>query len=261
MFDAGLSVEEPVRGVVLLRIDRPQALNALTTASAHGMIELYTRLALRTDMRALILTGAGERAFSTGADLKERAGMDAMAARAQHMAHRLAFSIRRGFDFPVIAALNGIAHAGGAELALSSDLVLAVPHAGFALPEIRRGIMPGMGGTQALTAALGPRRAMELLLTGDALDAETALACGLVNRIVAPEALVSEALALAEWIAEAPPLAVSAVTRAVRGAGQGGAEAGLALELALHQRLMASDDRLEGARAFAEKRRPVWKGE
>ncbi|MWD25927.1 hypothetical protein E0K89_000335 [Aquicoccus sp. SCR17] len=260
MFEAGLHIDEPRPGVVRLRIDRPQALNALTTASAQEMATLYAQLATRPDMRALILTGTGERAFSTGADLKERAGLDAVAARQQHMTHRLCLTIRRSFEFPVICAVNGLAHGGGAELALSSDLVLAVPSARFALPEIRRGIMPGMGGTQFLTEALGPRRALEHLLTGAEIAAEEALRLGLVNRIVEPGALEEETLALAARIAELPPLALSAATRATRAAGQGGTDAGLAMELALHQRLMASEDRIEGARAFAEKRDPVWKG-
>jgi enoyl-CoA hydratase/carnithine racemase len=146
-------------------------------------------------------------------------------------------------------------------LALSSDLVLAVPHTRFVLPEIRRGIMPGMGGTQALTAALGPRRAMDYLLNGKEIDAESALELGLINRIVASDRLMDEALACARRLTELPPLALSAVTRAVRGAGTGVTENGLALELALHQRLMASFDRIEGARAFVDGRDPVWKGE
>ncbi|WP_163852178.1 enoyl-CoA hydratase/isomerase family protein [Pseudooceanicola aestuarii] len=260
MFDAGLRVEEPARGLVIVTIDRPAARNALTTASGRALVDLYTRLAMRPEMRALVITGSGDRAFCSGADLKERATLNAEAARAQHLTHRLGLTLRGSFEFPVIAAVNGAAHGGGAELALSSDLVIAATNARFALPELQRGVMPGMGGTQFLARALGGRRALDLLLSGAELDAPRAEELGLVNRVVPPDRLMDEVMRYADRLMALPPLAVQAAVRSTRGAADFGGPAGLALELALHQRLMASEDRVEGARAFAEGRPPVWQG-
>lgn len=261
MFEAGLDIEEPETGIVVMRFNRPHALNALTSATGRAMVEAFCELAVRPDMRCLVMTGTGTRAFSAGADLKERAELGTMDVRRQHATHRLSLTVRQTFDFPVIAAVNGLAFGGGAELAMSSDIVFASPAARFALPEIKRGIMPGMGGTQFLTRAVGSRKAMELLLTGAELDAKAADRLGMINRIVDQEQLLGTALEFARSVAASPPLAVRAVTRAVRSGAATDLTSGLALELALHQRLMASRDRQEGAQAFADGRDPQWHGE
>lgn len=258
MFEAGLKVDEHQPGIITVCLDRPAALNALTTATAREFVALYSWLAVRQDMRALILTGAGDRAFCAGADLKERAQMSQAALREQHATHRLAYTIRRSFEFPVIAAVNGLAYGGGAELAFASDIVFAVPDARFALPEITRGIMPGMGGAHALKAAMGHRRAAWHLLTGEELSAEDALGFGLVTRIVPAERLMSAAMEFANTLSSLPAMPVRSIIRNLRGFDRGGIDAQLDLELALHQRLMDSADRAEGAQAFAEGRPPVW---
>lgn len=258
-FDAGLILEEPAPGVALMRINRPEALNAMTTDTGLAMVRAYCDYAIRPDLQCLIITGTG-RAFSVGADLKQRAGLDLAGLRRQHAAHRLALTIRQGFEFPVIAAVNGLAFGGGAELALSADLVIAAEDARFCLPEIKRGIMPGMGGTQFLARALGPRRAMELLLEGREIGAAEAVSLGLANRAVPPADLMDEALRTARQIAASPPLAVRAIVRSARAGAGTDMATGLAYELALHQRLMASDDRREGIAAFVEKREPRWTG-
>lgn len=259
-FESGLVVEEPVAGVAVMRFDRPAALNAITSATGQAMVEAFCDFAVRPDLRCLVITGTGTRAFSTGADLKERARLDDTALRRQHATHRLGLTIRQAFAFPVIAAVNGLAHGGGAELALSCDMVIAADHARFCLPEVKRGIMPGMGGTQFLARKVGAQRAMELILSGREIDAQEALALGIAGRIVPQAALQAAALESARQIAASPPLAVSAVARAVRGGAGTDLASGLALELALHQRLMASDDRREGIAAFVERRTPHWRG-
>lgn len=260
MFEAGLKIAEPTRGLVIVTIDRPAARNALTTASGRELVNLYTRLAMRPEMRGLVITGSGDQAFCSGADLKERATLDAEAARAQHLTHRLGLTLRGSFEFPVIAAVNGAAYAGGAELALSSDLVIASTNARFALPELQRGVMPGMGGTQFLTRAVGARRALDLLISDAQLDAARAEDLGLVNQVVPPDRLLEEVMRYVDRLMALPPLAVQAAVRSIRGAADFGGPAGLALELSLHQRLMASEDRIEGARAFSEGRPPIWQG-
>ncbi|WP_372610800.1 enoyl-CoA hydratase/isomerase family protein [Aquicoccus sp.] len=255
-----LQLSETGGGVVVVTLDRPQAMNAFDTAMAEEMLTLFgTTLRRRDDIRAVVLTGAGERAFSVGADLKERAGMSNDAWRKQHALYRDTFESLWNFPWPVIAAVRGYALGGGCELALGADFVHAAENAVFGLPEITLGIMPGAGGTQLLPRALGLRRAKELILTGEKFAAREAHDWGLVNALHPPGEELEAAIAVARRIAANAPLAVQGAKRAMDGGIDAPLKVGLALEVSVHQRLSASDDRAEGVRAFNEKRTPEWK--
>lgn len=255
-----LQLSEKGDGVVVVTLDRPQAMNAFDTAMAEEMLALFgTTLRRRDDIRAVVLTGAGERAFSVGADLKERAGMTNDAWRKQHALYRDTFESLWNFPWPLIAAVRGYALGGGCELALAADFVHAAENAVFGLPEITLGIMPGAGGTQLLTRALGLRRAKELILTGEKFSAREACDWGLVNALHPPGEELDVSIAVARRIAANAPLAVQGAKRAMDGGIDAPLKVGLALEVSVHQRLSASEDRAEGVLAFNEKRTPEWK--
>jgi enoyl-CoA hydratase/carnithine racemase len=255
-----IAVEQRDNGVGVVTLNRPEALNALDTAMARELAAQFSAWAVDPQLRCIVMAAAGERAFCVGADLKERNRLDAEGLRGQHACFRLVLTVRLGLEVPVIAAVQGFALGGGAEIALASDLVYAADDAEFGLPEIRLGIMPGLGGTQWLPRLIGRARAMELLLGGERIGAREAEAIGLISRVFPREQLLDAALARAAQIAALPPLAVRAVRRAVANGGEMDLGSGLAYELALHQRLLASEDREEGIRAFVEKRAPIWKG-
>lgn len=254
------AVEEKGGGVVLVTFDRAEAMNAFDTAAAEAMLALFgTALRRRDDVRAVVLTGAGERAFSVGADLRERNGMTNEAWRRQHALFRDAFDALWRFPWPVIAAVRGYALGGGAELALAADFIHAAEDAVFGLPEITLGIMPGAGGTQLLSRAVGLRRAKELILTGRRFSAREAEAWGMVAALHPPGEVVEAALASASRIAANAPLAIQGAKRAMDRGIEAGLETGLALEVSVHQRLSATEDRAEGVLAFNEKRKPDWR--
>ncbi|MCM2561663.1 enoyl-CoA hydratase-related protein [Lutimaribacter sp. EGI FJ00013] len=235
-------------------------MNAFDTAMAEEMLALFgTTLRRRDDIRAVVLTGAGDRAFCVGADLKERAGMTNDAWRKQHALYRDTFESLWNFPWPIIAAIRGYALGGGCELALAADFVHAADDAVFGLPEINLGIMPGAGGTQLLSRAVGLRRAKELILTGKKFSAHEARDWGLVNAIHPAGEELEAAVAVAQRIAGNAPLAVQGAKRAMDGGIGAPLKVGLALEVSVHQRLSASEDRAEGVDAFNEKRTPQWK--
>jgi len=250
-------IEEPEPGLVRMTFNRPAQRNAITAAMGERLLSLWTELAVRPDMRALILTGAGDMAFSAGGDLKERHRQSPADLARSQAVHRLAGTVRQTFAFPVIAAVNGAALGGGAELVLSADLVLMADHACIGLPEIRHGFMPGMGGTQALMRRVGKLAAADLLLSGDAVGAERALALGLANQVLSAAELPEAALALARRIATAPEVAVQAIIRALHFGDEGGLTGGLALEAALHRHLMDRPERQTGVAHFAERHAPT----
>jgi enoyl-CoA hydratase len=248
-------IVEQADGVAVVTLNRPEVLNALDTALLGELEAAFTSL----DARAVVLTGAG-RAFCAGADLKERDGMDEAAWRAHHEVLERAFAAVREQGAPTIAAVEGYALAGGLELALSCDLVIAASDAVLGLPEVTRGIIPGGGGTQLLPRLVGLSRAKELVLTGRRIDAETAERYGLVARTVEPGQAREAALALAREIALNAPLAVRAAKRAIdEGAGLPLAE-GLRVELEAYWTCIDSADRREGVRAFVERREPRFEG-
>ena len=248
-------IVEEQDGVAVVTLNRPDVLNALDTALLRELETAFGSL----HSRAVVLTGAG-RAFSTGADLKERADLDETAWRAHHEVLERAFAAVREHSSPTIAAVEGYALAGGLELALSCDLVVVGSDALLGLPEVRRGIIPGGGGTQLLPRLIGTGRAKDLVFTGRPIDAATAERYGLVARVVPPGLARQVALALADEIGRNAPLAVRAAKRAIDGGvGRPLADA-LGVELDAYWTCIASEDRREGIRAFVERRDPHFEG-
>jgi enoyl-CoA hydratase len=249
---------QPLEGVALVTLDRPEVLNALDTRSLQELVEALEALDGTEAVRAVVITGAGERAFAAGADIKEMADASPVSLSATNSFARWE-RIRR-IRVPVIAAVRGFALGGGCELAMACDLIVAGDDAVFGQPEIKIGVIPGAGGTQRLTRAIGKAKAMELILTGESISAQEAERRGLVSRVVAREETLAEALRLAARIASMPPLAVRAAKEAVNRAFELPLESGLEFERRNFFLLFASEDQKEGMRAFIEKRPARWKG-
>ncbi|HLQ00749.1 MAG TPA: enoyl-CoA hydratase-related protein [Burkholderiales bacterium] len=254
-----LRVEERPGPVLLVTLDRPEVANAFNTQAALDLCEFFDSLETEGRCRCIVLTGAGDKAFCAGADLKERNALGNEQWRAQHEIFERMFRSVRDCAVPVIAAVNGAAYAGGLELVLLCDFAYASKSAKFALTEVSLGIMPGGGGTQTLARAVGERRAKELILAAQPFSAEEALAWGVVNRLCEPQSLLGETLEAAAGIAANAPLAVREAKRAIRhGLGMDLASA-MQLEIAAYNRLVGTEDRKEGVRAFNEKRKPKFK--
>jgi methylglutaconyl-CoA hydratase len=248
-------------GVATLTLNRPEALNALSRALAAELLAVLRDLAVRPDLRVVVLRGAGERAFCTGADLKERATLTPEERGAHTALIAAAAEALAALPVPVIAAIRGYTLAGGLELALASDIRLASDDAIFGLTEVRIGIFPGAGGPVRLPRVVGPGKARELIFSGRRIDAHEALACGLVER-VAPTAELNGAVAeLAEQIRAAAPLAVRAVKQALGRALDVSERDALAYAEQVRRPLDATRDYAEGLAAFAERRPPRFTGE
>lgn len=247
-------------GVALVTIRRPEKLNALNAEVISDLDGCTAALRADAGVRAVILTGAGDKAFVAGADIGELAeaapvGLGDTAARGQAVFARI-----EALGKPVIAAINGFALGGGLELALACTLRTASAKAKLGLPEINLGIMPGYGGTQRLPRLVGRGRALELMLTGDPVDAQEAWRIGLVNRVYDPEKLLPETRALAERLAGKAPLAARAILSAVNAGQDLALERGTALEAAQFGLLGSTSDTKEGLKAFLEKRKAEWRG-
>jgi enoyl-CoA hydratase/carnithine racemase len=257
-----ISLERPVEGVLTIMLDRPEASNAKNTRMGVELKELFESLYVDQEgVRCAVLTGRGDKAFSGGADLKERKGMTDADWRRQHALFEQGGAALRACPIPVIAAVNGAAYGGGCELALAADFIYAAKHARFALTEITLGIMPGLMGTQNLPRAVGERRAREIIYTGLPFSAGQAYEWGLVNRVCEPENLMTETIATAQRIAGNAPLSVMRAKRSIGVATQVDLYNGQLFELEAYNRLVTSADRREGVLAFNEKRKPNFKGE
>lgn len=247
--------------VLVVTLNRPEVLNAINTRMGQDLLDLWTRLSVKPgETRCAVLTGAGERAFCAGGDLKERNGMNDEAWRAQHELFERAFVALMECPVPVIAAVNGAAYGGGMETALGCDFIYATRGARFALSEVRLGIMPGGGGTQNLPRAVGERRAKELILTAHPFTAEEAHEWGLVNRLCEPGKVLSEAIDTATAIADNAPLSVRQAKKSIHYGLQMDFSSAYRFEIEAYSRLIDTEDRLEGVRAFNEKRAPRFHG-
>ncbi len=241
-------------------IDGEARRNAISRAMLKEFEEDLARVGRGGKVRVVVITGAGDKAFCAGADLKERATLSESEVRAFLERMRRALRALENADCVFIAAINGVALGGGTELALACDLRVAAPNAELGLTEVRLGIIPGGGGTQRLSRLIGPGRAKDLILTGRRVPAEEAFSLGLINRLAPPGELLPVARALAQSIAEGAPLAIAAAKHAVDEGLELALDDALALEHQHYETVLQSEDRLEGLKAFAEKRPPLYKG-
>ena len=254
-----LAVEQQGEHILLVRLNRPQVLNALNTQMGKDQHDLWTRLTAEPGaLRCAVLTGAGDRAFCAGADLKERDGMTETVWRAQHEIFERAFMALMELPLPIIAAVNGHAFGGGLEMALCCDFIYAARSARMALSETRLGLMPGGAGTQNLPRAAGERRAKELIMTAQAFDAQQGYEWGIVNRVC--DNVVEDALSTAGKISENAPLAVRQAKKSVHYGLQMDLATGYRFEIEAYNQLVGTEDRKEGVRAFNEKRKPKFQG-
>jgi enoyl-CoA hydratase/carnithine racemase len=256
-----LKTETPEPHVLVVTLNRPEIRNAINTQMGRDMLDLWTRLVVDPgETRCAVLTGAGDRAFCAGGDLKERDGMTPGAWRAQHELFERSYWALMDVPVPVIAAANGHAYAGGLETLLACDFAYAVRGARFALTEVTLGIMPGGGGTQNLPRAVGERRAKEILLTGRPFSAEQAYEWGVLNRVCEPGDLMPAALETARTIAANAPLSVRQAKKSIHYGMQMELRTAFRFEIEAYNHLIGTEDRMEGIRAFNEKRAPVFRG-
>ncbi len=253
-----LQVED---GLAEVTVNRPEALNALNLEVLRELRDVLREVEGREDVRAVILTGAGDKAFVAGADIREMLPMRPLETRRfAALGHEITRLLER-MEKPVVAAVNGYALGGGCELALACDLRLASDRATLGLPEVGLGIFPGFGGTQRLTRLVGRGRASELIFTGDPVDAEEAARIGLVNRVVPHGELMEEARRLARRMLERGPLALKMAKSAVQQSQEVGLSSGLSYEREAFSLIFSTEDKVEGLKAFTEKRKPAFRGE
>lgn len=250
-------LEERQGPVTILRLNRPEVLNALNSELMETLTKKLEELDQDDSVRVVVLTG-NERAFAAGADISELNGQTPVTMLVSAQITR--WERIRHFSKPLIAAVAGWALGGGMELTMACDMVIAGDNARFGQPEIKIGVMPGAGGTQRLTKTVGKARAMELVLTGKTITADEAFQMGLVNRVVPREHVVREAVGLAEDIASMPPVAVRLAKEAILTALDTPLEVGLTHERRLFNLLFSTEDQKEGMSAFLEKRKPTFQG-
>jgi enoyl-CoA hydratase len=256
--DQEMLLLERMEPIAKITLNRPKSLNALNSGLMKKLADELEALDRDEAIRVIVLTGS-EKAFAAGADIKELSEtrpVDFVMKQFFRDWERI-----RKISKPLIAAVNGYALGGGNELAMCCDMIIASDAAQFGQPEILLGVIPGAGGTQRLTKAVGMKKAMEMILTGKSISAEEALKWGLINRVVPAEDLEKEVLSLAKEIAEKPPVAVRLAKQAVLKAQELPLEHGLNLEQNAFFLLFSSEDQSEGMRAFLEKRKPVFRGE
>lgn len=253
-------IYEKKENIGILTINRPEKMNAISQELTKELGQLLGEIENDTDLRVLIITGAGDKAFVAGADIKELIDRDAIKGRRVSRERQELFSCIENLSVPVIAAVNGYALGGGLELAMACSIRLASDKAQLGAPEVKLGIIPGDGGTQRLPRLIGLGRAMEMILTGDPIDASEAFRIGLVNRVIPHGKLMDEAMELARRIASRPPLAVQFAKEAVNRSQEGDSDSGFALESFLHALSCTTEDKKEGVIAFLEKRKGKFKG-
>ena len=247
--------------ILVVTLNRPDRLNAMNTQMMLDLRALFEQLYVQADpARVVVLTGEGERGFCPGADLKERDGMTDETWRSQHAIVEQFIRHMHQCPVPVIAAVNGVAMGGGAEIALACDFIYAADHARFAFPEVTRGIMPGAAGPQNLPRAVGVRRAKEIVLTGLPFTAQEAAQWGMVNRVLPLAELMPVAMETARTIAANAPIGIRSAKKSLDKAVELDRASGYDFEIVAYNATVPTEDRLEGVRAFNEKRKPVFKG-
>lgn len=256
-----ISLETIQNHVLLLTLDRPQRANAMNTQMGLDLRQVFMDLYVETGaIRCVVVTGRGDKVFSAGGDLKDRDGMSDEQWQSQHAIFEQMVRALRECPVPVLGAINGAAFGGGCEFALSCDFLYAAEHARFALTEITLGIMPGAGGTVNLPHAVGERRAREIIYTGQAFGAHEALDWGLVNRVCPSAELLNETIATARCIAGNAPISIRQAKKSMAVSTQVDRHTGYMFELEAYNRMVSTEDRLEGIRAYNEKRKPEFKG-
>ncbi len=244
----------------ILTINRPEKMNALSNELTSELKTVLDTIEQDDKLRVLIFTGAGDKAFVAGADIRELVIRDAQIGRKVSKERQDLFTRIENLAVPVIAAVNGYALGGGLELALACSIRICSDRAKFGAPEVKLGIIPGDGGTQRLPRLVGLGRAMEMILSGDFIDAQEAYRIGLANKVVPHEELMEKTLELADKIASRPPLAVQFAKEAVNQSVGSGSDSGYALESYLHALSCTTEDKKEGVSAFLEKRKGQFKG-
>ena len=255
-----LLTRSPDRHVITVILNRPEQHNAMNTAMGEDLLACFDALARDPDARAVVFTGAGDKAFCAGGDLKERNEMTDEAWRAQHVIFEQAALRVLRCPMPVIAAVEGFALAGGCELAILSDFIVASETAVFGVPETTLGIFPGIGGTQLLPRILGAPLAKELIFTGRRLKADEAKAVGLINHLVPAGQARAKAAEVAATIAKNGPIAVRQAKKAIAYGSETDLETAMILAIEAYNATVVTEDRVEGVRAFNEKRTPEFKG-
>lgn len=256
-----LRLAQPEPGILVVTLDRQEVRNALNTRMGIELRDLFVPLKFTPgDLRCIVITGAGDKAFCSGGDLKERKGMSDHDWRLQHAIFEEGYYAVMECAVPVIAAVNGAAYAGGCELALACDFIHASSEARFALTEVTIGIMPGAGGTQNLPRAVGERRAKEIILTGAPFTAQQGYDWGMVNGVHEPGDLMEAVMGIARRIAGNAPISVRQAKKSIHAGLQMDLMNGLAFEVQAYERMISTDDRREGIDAFNEKRKPRFKG-
>ena len=253
-------VVETTEGISTITFNRPKALNALNSSLLNEFDHALLEIAGNEDIRVLVLTGTGEKAFVAGADITELARLDTLSAKVFISKGLRIINTLAELPIPVIAAVNGFALGGGLEISMACDFIYASSTARFGQPEINLGLIPGYGGTQRLPRIIGIGQAKELLLTGRMVSAEEAHRLGIVNRVLAPEALMSEVMAIAREMAMKGKVALRAIKQAVNNGLNVDLASGLRIETDAFCLCMASSDAKEGTSAFLEKRKPEFNG-
>ncbi len=248
-------------GIVTLTLNRPEVMNSLNFPLLHALKDQIDALRFKREVRVVIITAAGEKAFCAGADLKERATLPPEKVREYIFTIRNLFTAIEELNKPVIAAVNGIALGGGTELSLACDIRIAASNATMGLTETRLAIIPGAGGTQRLPRLVGRGKAKELIFTGQRINAEEALKIGLVNKVCDQKDLLDECKSMAAMICEAGPVAIEQAKYAINRGLETDIHTGLAIESNAYWVCIPTKDRLEGLAAFKEKRKPQYKGE
>lgn len=254
-----LLVEEK-DGIAVLTLNRPKVMNSFNFALLNSLKEQVDALKFNTNVRVVVITGAGRKAFCAGADLKERTTFDELQVKEFIFTIRNLFTSIENLNKPVIAAINGVALGGGTELALACDIRIAAMNASMGLTETRLAIIPGAGGTQRLPRLIGRGKAKELIFTGRRVDAREALQIGLVNQIYDPESLLTECQKMAAMICETGPIAIEQAKYAINYGLETDLHTGLGIESNAYWVTIPTEDRLEGLAAFQAKRKPVYKG-